>query len=171
MKLEEVEIVESPVRERKVMSLPDSSKDNQDEEDENEKEKEKQMQKEKEKEKEREKEKEKEIEKEKEKENDEFSFSKFASLHFQGSSTHSHIQQRLRQPLLYHEDEGDVLASAVLIRIMLPSKVLMINCVLFFVCFYLCFPHPPGLYDSMVDHTEIYGRSSRAEARTCFCHS
>ncbi|XP_016386530.1 unconventional myosin-VIIa-like [Sinocyclocheilus rhinocerous] len=65
VKLEEVELVESPVRERK---------------------------------------------KEKEKENDEFSFSKFASLHFQGSSTLSHIQQRLRQPLLYHEDEGDALA-------------------------------------------------------------
>uniref|UniRef100_A0A671NGN2 Unconventional myosin-VIIa-like n=1 Tax=Sinocyclocheilus anshuiensis TaxID=1608454 RepID=A0A671NGN2_9TELE len=57
-----------------------------------------------------EKEKEMENEKEKEKENDEFSFSKFASLHFQGSSTLSHIQQRLRQPLLYHEDEGDALA-------------------------------------------------------------
>uniref|UniRef100_A0A673GBD4 Unconventional myosin-VIIa-like n=1 Tax=Sinocyclocheilus rhinocerous TaxID=307959 RepID=A0A673GBD4_9TELE len=69
-----------------------------------EKEKEKQMQKKKEKEKEM------ENEKEKEKENDEFSFSKFASLHFQGSSTLSHIQQRLRQPLLYHEDEGDALA-------------------------------------------------------------
>ncbi|XP_051990099.1 unconventional myosin-VIIa-like [Xyrauchen texanus] len=40
----------------------------------------------------------------------EFSFSKFASLHFQGSSNHSNIQQRLRQPLLYHEDEGDILA-------------------------------------------------------------
>uniref|UniRef100_A0A671NG73 Unconventional myosin-VIIa-like n=1 Tax=Sinocyclocheilus anshuiensis TaxID=1608454 RepID=A0A671NG73_9TELE len=78
--------------------------DSQDEEDEDEKEKEKQMQNKKEKEKEM------ENEKEKEKENDEFSFSKFASLHFQGSSTLSHIQQRLRQPLLYHEDEGDALA-------------------------------------------------------------
>ncbi len=147
MNLEEVEIVESPVRERKVMSLPDSSKDNQDEEDENEKqmqkekekEREKQMQNEKEKERQKEKQREKEMErekeekeKEKEKENDEFSYSKFASLHFQGSSTHSHVQQRLRQPLLYHEDEGDALASAVLIRNMFPSKVLMINCVLFF---------------------------------------
>ncbi|XP_016133906.1 unconventional myosin-VIIa-like [Sinocyclocheilus grahami] len=65
VKLEEVELVENPVRERK---------------------------------------------KEMEKENDEFSFSKFASLHFQGSSTHSYVQQRLRQPLLHHEDEGDTLA-------------------------------------------------------------
>uniref|UniRef100_A0A8C1ZX99 Myosin VIIBb n=1 Tax=Cyprinus carpio TaxID=7962 RepID=A0A8C1ZX99_CYPCA len=70
-------------------------------------------------------------EKEKDKESDEFSFSKFASLYFQGSSSPSHIQQRLRQPLLYHEDEGDALATS--------------------------------LFDSMVDHTEIYGRSSRAE--------
>ncbi|XP_040039858.2 unconventional myosin-VIIb isoform X1 [Gasterosteus aculeatus] len=42
---------------------------------------------------------------------DEYSFSKFASMYFQGAATHSHIRQRLRQPLLYHEDEGDVLAS------------------------------------------------------------
>uniref|UniRef100_A0A3B4VIC1 Unconventional myosin-VIIa-like n=1 Tax=Seriola dumerili TaxID=41447 RepID=A0A3B4VIC1_SERDU len=42
---------------------------------------------------------------------DEYSFSKFASMYFQGAATHTHIRQRLRQPLLYHEDEGDVLAS------------------------------------------------------------
>uniref|UniRef100_G3NI32 Myosin VIIBa n=1 Tax=Gasterosteus aculeatus aculeatus TaxID=481459 RepID=G3NI32_GASAC len=42
---------------------------------------------------------------------DEYSFSKFASMYFQGAATHSHIRLRLRQPLLYHEDEGDVLAS------------------------------------------------------------
>uniref|UniRef100_A0A674CKP7 Unconventional myosin-VIIa-like n=1 Tax=Salmo trutta TaxID=8032 RepID=A0A674CKP7_SALTR len=43
-------------------------------------------------------------------EDEEFSFIKFSALHFQGSATHSHITQRLRQPLLYHEDEGDTLA-------------------------------------------------------------
>uniref|UniRef100_A0A4W6DJT9 Myosin VIIBa n=1 Tax=Lates calcarifer TaxID=8187 RepID=A0A4W6DJT9_LATCA len=42
---------------------------------------------------------------------DEYPFSKFASMYFQGVATHTHIRQRLRQPLLYHEDEGDVLAS------------------------------------------------------------
>ncbi|XP_078115998.1 unconventional myosin-VIIb [Sander vitreus] len=42
---------------------------------------------------------------------DEYSFSKFASMYFQGAATHTHIRQRLRQPLLYHEDKGDVLAS------------------------------------------------------------
>ncbi|XP_010772710.1 unconventional myosin-VIIa-like, partial [Notothenia coriiceps] len=42
---------------------------------------------------------------------DEYSFSKFASMYFQGAATHTHIRQRLRQPLLYHEDQGDVLAS------------------------------------------------------------
>ncbi|XP_062873180.1 unconventional myosin-VIIa [Trichomycterus rosablanca] len=41
---------------------------------------------------------------------DDLSFSNFATLHFQNSATHSHIQQRLKQPLLYHEDEGDSLA-------------------------------------------------------------
>uniref|UniRef100_A0A674A390 Myosin VIIB n=1 Tax=Salmo trutta TaxID=8032 RepID=A0A674A390_SALTR len=39
---------------------------------------------------------------------DEYSFSKFASMYFQGAATPTHIRQRLRQPLLYHEDEGDV---------------------------------------------------------------
>ncbi|KAA8589751.1 hypothetical protein FQN60_013116 [Etheostoma spectabile] len=42
---------------------------------------------------------------------DEYSFSKFASMYFQGAATHTHIRQRLPQPLLYHEDKGDVLAS------------------------------------------------------------
>uniref|UniRef100_A0A7N8Y3F7 Unconventional myosin-VIIa-like n=1 Tax=Mastacembelus armatus TaxID=205130 RepID=A0A7N8Y3F7_9TELE len=42
---------------------------------------------------------------------DEYPFSKFASMYFQGAATHTHIRQRLHQPLLYHEDEGDVLAS------------------------------------------------------------
>uniref|UniRef100_A0A8C7UL28 Myosin VIIBb n=1 Tax=Oncorhynchus mykiss TaxID=8022 RepID=A0A8C7UL28_ONCMY len=44
-------------------------------------------------------------------EDEEFSFIKFSALHFQGSATHSHITQRLRQPLLHHEDEGDTLVS------------------------------------------------------------
>ncbi|KAG9341588.1 hypothetical protein JZ751_019103 [Albula glossodonta] len=42
---------------------------------------------------------------------DDYSFEKFASMYFQGSATHTHIRQRLRQPLLYHDDEADVLAS------------------------------------------------------------
>uniref|UniRef100_A0A096LUU3 Si:ch73-194h10.2 n=1 Tax=Poecilia formosa TaxID=48698 RepID=A0A096LUU3_POEFO len=42
---------------------------------------------------------------------DQYSFSKFASIHFQGAATSTYIRQRLQQPLLYHEDEGDVMAS------------------------------------------------------------
>uniref|UniRef100_A0A665U2E8 Si:ch73-194h10.2 n=1 Tax=Echeneis naucrates TaxID=173247 RepID=A0A665U2E8_ECHNA len=42
---------------------------------------------------------------------DEYSFPKFASMFFQGAATATHIRQRIRMPLLYHEDEGDVLAS------------------------------------------------------------
>nr|XP_055069781.1 LOW QUALITY PROTEIN: unconventional myosin-VIIa [Misgurnus anguillicaudatus] len=42
---------------------------------------------------------------------DEYSFSKFASMYFQGAATSTHIRQRMRQPLLYHEDENDVVAS------------------------------------------------------------
>ena len=43
---------------------------------------------------------------------DEYSFFKFSAMHFQGSASNSHITQRLRQPLLHHEDEGDALVSA-----------------------------------------------------------
>lgn len=42
---------------------------------------------------------------------DEYSFSKFASMYFQGAATSTHIRQRLRQPLLYHEEENDVLVN------------------------------------------------------------
>ncbi|KAI5628300.1 unconventional myosin-VIIb-like isoform X1 [Silurus asotus] len=42
---------------------------------------------------------------------DEYSFSKFSSMYFQGAATPTHIRQRLRQPLLYHEEENDVVAS------------------------------------------------------------
>lgn len=45
---------------------------------------------------------------------DEYSFSKFASMSFQGAATPTHIRQRLRQPLLYHEDENDVLVKSPL---------------------------------------------------------
>lgn len=40
---------------------------------------------------------------------DEFSFNAFSSLHFQGNADHTHFNQRLRQPLLHHDDEGDAL--------------------------------------------------------------
>lgn len=42
---------------------------------------------------------------------DEYSFSKFASMYFQGAATPTYVRQRLRQPLLHHEDKEDVLAS------------------------------------------------------------
>ncbi|XP_029380560.1 unconventional myosin-VIIb-like, partial [Echeneis naucrates] len=38
-----------------------------------------------------------------------FSFHKFSVIHFQGNATHTHITQRLKQPLLQHDDEGDAL--------------------------------------------------------------
>lgn len=46
---------------------------------------------------------------------DEYSFSKFASMYFQGAATPTHIRQRIRQPLLYHEDENDVLVKPPLV--------------------------------------------------------
>ncbi|KAF0022919.1 hypothetical protein F2P81_024900 [Scophthalmus maximus] len=41
----------------------------------------------------------------------EYTFSKFAATYFQGLSTHTYIRRPLKQPLLFHEDEGDQLAA------------------------------------------------------------
>ncbi|XP_068459277.1 unconventional myosin-VIIb-like [Clinocottus analis] len=41
---------------------------------------------------------------------DEFSFFKFSILNFQSNTGHTHLNQRLKQPLLSHDDEGDALA-------------------------------------------------------------
>ncbi|XP_028987944.1 unconventional myosin-VIIa-like [Betta splendens] len=41
---------------------------------------------------------------------DEFSLYRFSLQHFQGKATHMHIADRLSQPLLRHDDEGDALA-------------------------------------------------------------
>ncbi|CAB1436680.1 unnamed protein product [Pleuronectes platessa] len=43
-------------------------------------------------------------------ESDEFSLFRFSILHFQSNISHTHINQRLKQPLLPHDDEGDALA-------------------------------------------------------------
>ncbi|XP_063298509.1 unconventional myosin-VIIb [Pelobates fuscus] len=49
----------------------------------------------------------------------EFTFPKFASTYFQGSATHTYIKRTLYQPLLYHEDQSDVLASLAVWKIIL----------------------------------------------------
>ncbi|KAI9540337.1 Unconventional myosin-VIIa [Dissostichus eleginoides] len=42
----------------------------------------------------------------------EYKFAKFAATYFQGTTTHTHIRRRpLKQPLLFHDDEGDQLAA------------------------------------------------------------
>ncbi|KAL6104146.1 uncharacterized protein ACO6RY_13928 [Pungitius sinensis] len=41
---------------------------------------------------------------------DKYSFQKFSKQHFQGNADHTHFNQRLKQPLLHHDDEGDALA-------------------------------------------------------------
>ncbi|XP_061746210.1 unconventional myosin-VIIb-like isoform X2 [Nerophis ophidion] len=41
---------------------------------------------------------------------EEFSFYQFSLLHFKGDASHTHIEQRLRKPLLQHDDEADTLA-------------------------------------------------------------
>uniref|UniRef100_A0A8C4ZE72 Myosin VIIA n=1 Tax=Gadus morhua TaxID=8049 RepID=A0A8C4ZE72_GADMO len=41
----------------------------------------------------------------------EYKFSKFSATYFQGVSSHTYIRRPLKQPLLFHEDEGDQLAA------------------------------------------------------------
>uniref|UniRef100_A0A673L3P1 Unconventional myosin-VIIa-like n=1 Tax=Sinocyclocheilus rhinocerous TaxID=307959 RepID=A0A673L3P1_9TELE len=41
----------------------------------------------------------------------EYKFAKFAATYFQGNATYTYIRRRLKQPLLFHEDEGDQLAA------------------------------------------------------------
>ncbi|XP_004912319.1 unconventional myosin-VIIa isoform X1 [Xenopus tropicalis] len=41
----------------------------------------------------------------------EYKFAKFAATYFQGTTTNTYIRRPLKQPLLYHEDEGDQLAA------------------------------------------------------------
>lgn len=39
----------------------------------------------------------------------EYKFAKFAATYFQGTSTHTYVRRPLKQPLLFHDDEGDQL--------------------------------------------------------------
>uniref|UniRef100_A0A6I8P3Z2 Myosin VIIA n=1 Tax=Ornithorhynchus anatinus TaxID=9258 RepID=A0A6I8P3Z2_ORNAN len=41
----------------------------------------------------------------------EYKFAKYAATYFQGTSTYSYVRRPLKQPLLFHEDEGDQLAA------------------------------------------------------------
>lgn len=42
----------------------------------------------------------------------EYKFAKFAATYFQGTTTHTYTRRPLKQPLLYHDDEGDQLVRA-----------------------------------------------------------
>ncbi|XP_054432134.1 unconventional myosin-VIIa isoform X2 [Pteronotus mesoamericanus] len=41
----------------------------------------------------------------------EYKFAKFSATYFQGTTTHTYNRRPLKQPLLYHDDEGDQLAA------------------------------------------------------------
>ncbi|KAM4590632.1 myosin VIIAa isoform 2-T2 [Fundulus diaphanus] len=41
----------------------------------------------------------------------EYKFAKYAATYFQGATTHTYVRRPLKQPLLFHEDEGDQLAA------------------------------------------------------------
>ncbi|KAF5880167.1 unconventional myosin-VIIa-like, partial [Clarias magur] len=59
---------------------------------------------------------------------EEFSFAKFAAMHFQRSATHTYIQQRLKSPLLYHEDEGEALVRVTFFFFLLLLLFLSFHC-------------------------------------------
>lgn len=43
----------------------------------------------------------------------EYKFAKFAATYFQGTTTHTYVRRPLKQPLLFHEDEGDQLVGGL----------------------------------------------------------
>lgn len=80
---------------------------------------------------------------------DEFSFYQFSVQHFQGYMSHRHMAQRLRQPLLKHHDEGDVLVrgrGSVGETHSAASGSLT-----------LCTCRAAGLSDGVVDHPAFHG--------------
>lgn len=95
---------------------------------------------------------------------DDFSFYKFSILHFQGNATHEHITQRLRQPLLPHDDEGDALVRgqrgsrngflSVRDFHLLPALIPRFSS-----------HFPPGMPDCFLDYTAFHG----GHARTKIC--
>ncbi|XP_059806638.1 unconventional myosin-VIIa-like isoform X1 [Hypanus sabinus] len=50
---------------------------------------------------------------------DQYTFAKYAATYFQGSSTPTHIRRPLRHPLLFHENQVDILASLAVWNIIL----------------------------------------------------
>lgn len=60
---------------------------------------------------------------------DEYSFSKFASMYFQGAATPTHVRQRLRQPLLYHEEENDVVVNQLWVHESCSSLIVLLDLV------------------------------------------
>lgn len=54
-----------------------------------------------------------------------YKFAKFAATYFQGTSTHSYIRRPLKQPLLFHDDEGDQLVTDVIICLFLSNTAFL----------------------------------------------
>lgn len=93
----------------------------------------------------------------------EYKFSKFAATYFQGVSTHTYIRRPLKQPLLFHEDEGDQLVSLQIHHFI--AQILGQNNHSLFVLTSNSniLSHPPGCTSS-VDHcVEVHGRPPGAK--------
>lgn len=87
---------------------------------------------------------------------DEYSFSTFASMYFQGAATPTHVFQRLRQPLLHHEDKEDI--RVLLFSLLLSSFELLLLEDYVYLLTTVLLSSSSGLADSVVDHPQVHGR-------------
>lgn len=92
---------------------------------------------------------------------DEYSFSTFASMYFQGAATPTHVFQRLRQPLLHHEDKEDI--RVLFLSLLHSSFELLLLEVYVCLLTTALLSSSPGLADGVVDHPQVHGRSPRAQ--------
>lgn len=60
---------------------------------------------------------------------DEYTFNKFAAMYFQGAASATYIRRRLLQPLLYHDDEGDVVVRHMHTTHCIQQSVYFVLCI------------------------------------------
>ena len=99
-------------------------------------------------------------------ESDKFSFYNFSILHFLGNITHTHITQRLKQPLLPHDDEGDALVRRQ--RLNIGCFLLTVNSKTFYLMLNFIFSlSSSGMSDFVVDYSAVHGGPTRTKISRC----
>lgn len=89
---------------------------------------------------------------------EEFSFNRFAILHFQGNASHTHITQRLKEPLLNHDDEGDIVVSEMIFILSPPKSSVLLKLMS------ISPSHSdPGKSVLLVDYPALHGGHTRAK--------